>query len=171
MMKIINIIVASLVLVSCSGVPESIEPVTGFDLNKYAGKWYEIARLDHRFERGLEKVTATYSINSDGSVRVENRGFSTKSKEWEDAIGKARFAGDTNIGHLKVSFFGPFYGSYIIFDLDKESYQYSFVTGSQNSLWFLSRTPEVSDELKDKFLSIVQEAGYNTEELIFVNQE
>ena len=170
-MKIINIIVASLVLVSCSGVPESIEPVTGFDLNKYAGKWYEIARLDHRFERGLEKVTATYSINSDGSVRVENRGFSTKSKEWEDAIGKARFAGDTNIGHLKVSFFGPFYGSYIIFDLDKESYQYSFVTGSQNSLWFLSRTPEVSDELKDKFLSIVQEAGYNTEELIFVNQE
>jgi apolipoprotein D and lipocalin family protein len=171
MMKITNIIVASLVLVSCSGVPESIEPVTGFDLNKYAGKWYEIARLDHRFERGLEKVTATYSINSDGSVRVENRGFSTKSKEWEDAIGKARFAGDTNIGHLKVSFFGPFYGSYIIFDLDKESYQYSFVTGSQNSLWFLSRTPEVSDELKDKFLSIVQEAGYNTEELIFVNQE
>jgi apolipoprotein D and lipocalin family protein len=171
MMKIINIIVASLVLVSCSGVPESIEPVTGFDLNKYAGKWYEIARLDHRFERGLEKVTATYSINSDGSVRVENRGFSTKSKEWEDATGKARFAGDTNIGHLKVSFFGPFYGSYIIFDLDKESYQYSFVTGSQNSLWFLSRTPEVSDELKDKFLSIVQEAGYNTAELIFVNQE
>jgi apolipoprotein D and lipocalin family protein len=171
MMKIINIIVASLVLVSCSGVPESIEPVTGFDLNKYAGKWYEIARLDHRFERGLEKVTATYSINSDGSVRVENRGYSTKSKEWEDAIGKARFAGDTNIGHLKVSFFGPFYGSYIIFDLDKESYQYSFVTGSQNSLWFLSRTPEVSDELKDKFLSIVQEAGYNTAELIFVNQE
>jgi apolipoprotein D and lipocalin family protein len=171
MLKIINIIVASLVLVSCSGVPESIEPVTDFDLNKYAGKWYEIARLDHRFERGLEKVTATYSINSDGSVRVENRGYSTKSKEWDDATGKARFAGDTNIGHLKVSFFGPFYGSYIIFDLDKESYQYSFVTGSQNSLWFLSRTPEVSNELKDKFLSIAQEAGYNTAELIFVNQE
>lgn len=161
----------SLLLISCAGIPESIKPVTDFDLNKYTGKWYEIARLDHSFERGLEKVTATYSINNDGSVRVENRGFSTKNKEWEDAVGKAKFAGDENTGHLKVSFFGPFYGSYVIFDLDKDNYQYSFITGSENTLWFLSRTPEVSQELKDKFLNMVQQAGYNTEELIFVNQE
>jgi apolipoprotein D and lipocalin family protein len=170
-MKIINIVILSLFLASCAGVPDSIKPVTGFDLNKYTGKWYEIARLDHRFERGLEKVTATYSINNDGSVRVENRGFSTKNKEWSDAVGKAKFAGDEKTGHLKVSFFGPFYGSYVIFDLDKEGYQHSFVTGSENSLWLLSRTPEVSEELKDKFLNTVQKAGYNTESLIFVNQE
>lgn len=170
-MKIINVIMISLLLISCAGIPESIKPVTDFDLNKYTGKWYEIARLDHSFERGLEKVTATYSINNDGSVRVENRGFSTKNKEWEDAVGKAKFAGDENTGHLKVSFFGPFYGSYVIFDLDKDNYQYSFITGSENTLWFLSRTPEVSQELKDKFLNMVQQAGYNTEELIFVNQE
>ena len=170
-MKIINVIIISLFLISCAGIPESIKPVTDFDLNKYTGKWYEIARLDHSFERGLEKVTATYSINNDGSVRVENRGFSTKNKEWEDAVGKAKFAGDENTGHLKVSFFGPFYGSYVIFDLDKDNYQYSFITGSENTLWFLSRTPEVSQELKDKFLNMVQQAGYNTEELIFVNQE
>ncbi|MDH5395047.1 MAG: lipocalin family protein [Gammaproteobacteria bacterium] len=170
-MKISSVILFSLLLVSCAGVPESIKPVTDFDINKYMGKWYEIARLDHRFERGLEKVTATYSLNRDGSVRVENRGFSTENKEWEDAVGKARFAGGKNTGHLKVSFFGPFYGSYVIFDLDKEDYQYSFVTGSENTLWFLSRTPEVSDELKNKFLSIVKDAGYNTEGLIFVNQK
>ncbi|MEH6557059.1 MAG: lipocalin family protein [Oceanicoccus sp.] len=170
-MKKISVIILSIFLASCAGVPDSIKPVTGFDLNKYTGKWYEIARLDHSFERGLEKVTATYSINEDGSVRVENRGFSTQNKEWEDATGKAKFAGDKDIGHLKVSFFGPFYGSYVIFDLDKENYQHSFITGSENSLWFLSRTPKVSEKLKDKFLSMVQEAGYNTEGLIFVNQE
>jgi apolipoprotein D and lipocalin family protein len=170
-MKLVRLIIVSLFLASCAGVPESIEPVTDFDLNKYSGKWFEIARLDHRFERGLERVTATYSINEDGSVRVENRGFSTEDKEWKNAQGKAKFAGDNDVGHLKVSFFGPFYGSYIIFDLDKEDYQYSFVTGSENTLWFLSRTPKVSSELKDKFIRAAQEAGYNTEELIFVNQE
>jgi apolipoprotein D and lipocalin family protein len=170
-MNKIGIVLFSLCLASCAEIPETINPVTDFDVNKYTGKWYEIARLDHRFERGLEKVTATYSINEDGTVKVENRGFSTKNKEWEDAVGKARFAGDKNIGHLEVSFFGPFYGSYVIFDLDKENYQYSFVTGSENSLWFLSRTPEVSEQLKERFLGIVQQAGYDTEGLIFVNQQ
>lgn len=170
-MKSLHIILLSFLLVACAGIPEGIEPVTGFNLNKYSGKWYEVARLDHRFERGLENVTATYSINSNGSVRVENRGFSTKNNAWEDAVGKARFEGDENTGHLKVSFFGPFYGSYVIFDLDKENYQYSFVTGSENSLWLLSRTPVVSDQIKEKFLSQIKGAGYNTEELIFVNQE
>lgn len=170
-MTIIKLLVLSLFLTSCAGVPESIEPVSDFELNQYMGKWYEIARLDHRFERGLENVTATYSANSDGSVRVVNRGFSTRSNEWEDAVGKASFAGDQTIGHLKVSFFGPFYGSYIIFELDKEHYQYAFVTGSQNSLWFLSRSPTVSDQLKEKFLRMVTRAGYNTNELIFVSQQ
>lgn len=170
-MKALCIVVFSFLLASCVGLPKGIEPVSDFELDKYMGKWYEIARLDHRFERGLEQVTANYSIKDDGTLHVENRGLSSKSNEWKDAVGKAKFSSDPTIGHLKVSFFGPFYGSYVIFDLDKENYQYSFVTGSKNSLWLLARTPTVSDELKNKFLKTVQEFGYNTDELIFVNQE
>ncbi len=170
-MKKYFLILLSLLLVSCAGIPKTIEPITGFELNKYMGKWYEIARLDHRFERNLDKVTATYSINSDGSVRVENRGFSTKANEWKEAVGKAKFVGDEKTGHLKVSFFGPFYGSYVIFLLDKEQYQYSFVTGSQNTLWLLARTPTVNDEVRQQFLALAQEAGYQLDELIFVNQQ
>lgn len=170
-MKVLITIIVSMLLVSCAGVPDTIKPVADFDLNKYSGKWYEIARLDHRFERGLEKVTATYTVSEDGRVRVENQGFSTEDKEWQSAVGKAKFAGAKDVGHLKVSFFGPFYGSYVIFDLDKEDYQYSFVTGSENMLWLLSRTPSISDELEEKFISMAREAGYNTSELIFVNQD
>ena len=170
-MKTLYIIILSLLLSACAGLPEDIEPISDFELDRYTGKWYEIARLDHRFERGLEQVTATYSIKNDGTVRVANRGFSPKNKEWKDAVGKARFAGNSNIGHLEVSFFGPFYGSYVIFELDKENYQYAFVTGSKNTLWLLSRTPQVSDELKDQFVNTIREYGYSTEELIFVTQK
>lgn len=170
-LKTIITLVLSLFLISCSGVPEGIKAVDDFELDRYMGKWYEIARLDHSFERGLEQVTATYSVNDDGTVRVENKGFSTENGEWQTAIGKARFAGDISVGHLEVSFFGPFYGPYVIFDLDDEDYQYSFITSGQDYLWFLSRTPMVSDELKNRFLGTVKEAGYNTDELIFVNQE
>jgi apolipoprotein D and lipocalin family protein len=88
-------------------------------LERYLGKWYEIARLDHSFERGLEKVSATYSLRDDGGVRVENRGFSQKKNTWKAAEGKAYFVRDSNEGYLKVSFFGPFYGSYVIFELDQ----------------------------------------------------
>ncbi len=170
-MRVWTLLICSLFLISCSGVPADIEPVNGFDLSRYTGKWYEIARLDHPFERGLEKVTATYTVNGDGSVRVENRGYAAGKGEWEDAVGKAKFAADENVGHLKVSFFGPFYASYVIFELDKEDYQYSFVTGSANTLWFLSRTPTVSDDLKNRFLRVVRAAGYDTDALIFVNQQ
>ena len=172
-MKSIYVMVLALCLGSCGAMPGNIKPVSDFELERYMGKWYEIARLDHRFERGLENVTATYSVMEDGTVKVANRGLSSKNKEWNDAIGKARFAGDPNIGHLEVSFFGPFYGPYVIFDLDKnkENYQYAFVASSEKYLWFLSRTPTVSDEIKNKFLNAAQASGYNIEELIFVNQD
>lgn len=170
-MRQTGVIIAVFLLVSCAGVPKSITPVTNFELSKYLGKWYEIARLDHSFERGLEKVTATYSINEDGSVRVENSGFSSSKNKWKNATGRAKFSGDTNTGYLKVSFFGPFYGDYVIFSLDKEAYQYAFVTGSANTLWLLSRTPDVTDNLIEEFVRIAQDAGYETENLIFVNQD
>jgi apolipoprotein D and lipocalin family protein len=170
-LKKLSIFLLSFILISCAGLPEKVKPVTDFNLQDYKGTWYEIARLDHRFERGLERVTATYSINEDGTVKVTNKGYSTKSNEWKEAIGKAKFEGGVNTGYLEVSFFGPFYGSYVIFDLDKESYQYSFVTGSENSLWLLSRTPAISDELKKKFVNTVSDLGYDIDELIYVKQD
>ena len=170
-MKSICLLLFSLLLSGCAGLPKGIEPVTNFKLDRYLGQWYEVARLDHRFERGLEQVTATYSTNDDGSVRVVNRGFSTKSGKWEDATGKARFAGNPDVGYLEVSFFGPFFGSYVIFELDKENYQYAFITGSESTLWLLSRTPKISDSVKENFLKRIEEYGYNSQELIFVNHE
>ena len=163
-------IVLSLVLYACLGLPENIKPVQNFDLNKYLGKWYEIARLDHSFERGLQNVTAEYSIRDDSGVKVVNSGFSIKENEWRTAEGKAYFVNNESEGYLKVSFFGPFYGSYVIFELD-ENYQYAFVTGADKKyLWLLSRTPQIDNELKDHFLEKVSLLGYDTSEIIFVKQ-
>lgn len=169
-----NIIGTCLIIVSlltgCTGIPEGIAPVTDFDKTRYLGKWYEIARLDHRFERGMEKITAEYSLNENGGIKVVNRGFIVDQKEWKSAEGKAYFVGDEKTGHLKVSFFGPFYGSYIVFELDKENYQYAFITShKQDYLWFLSRTPEVDEALMQKFKTTAKTLGFNTEALIFVD--
>jgi len=160
-----------LFIAGCLGVPEGITPVKDFELEKYLGKWYEIARLDHSFERGLDSVTAQYSMKDDSGVKVINRGFNTEDNEWSKAEGKAYFVNNDNEGYLKVSFFGPFYGSYVIFELDKENYQYAFISGNTTSyLWLLSRTPKVSKELMERFLNRSRELGFNTEELIFVKQ-
>ena len=156
----------------CLGYPENVKPVQNFQLERYLGTWFEIARLDHSFERDLEKVTAHYSLRDNGGVKVKNRGFSTKKNEWEEAEGKAFFVRENNEGYLKVSFFGPFYGSYVIFDLDQENYQYAFVSGPKNAyLWFLSRTPKVSDELMAEFVAKTKKMGFPTEDLIYVNQD
>ena len=162
-------VLLALALGGCVSVPEGIEPVTGFELDRYLGKWYEIARLDHSFERGLSRVTAEYSLREDGGVRVVNRGFAADTGEWDEAEGKAYFVEDENTGYLKVSFFGPFYGSYIVFELDHEDYGYAFISGPDRSyLWFLARTPTVSDELRQRFVERAAELGFDTEELIFV---
>ena len=156
-------------LSSCTGVPKGITPVSNFELEPYLGRWYEIARLDHSFERGLSNVTAQYSLREDGSVEVKNRGFEDAKAQWKEAIGKARFKGAPDIGHLKVSFFGPFYGSYVIFELDRENYQHAFVTSyNKDSLWFLSRDYVVSQEQYDDFLQQVQALGFDTAEIIRV---
>lgn len=161
--------IMSLFLSGCLGVPINVNPVNEFDLNKYLGKWYEIARLDHSFERGLNKVTAEYSLRDDGGVRVINRGFSTTKNKWKEAEGKAFFVRGKDEGYLKVSFFGPFYGAYVVFEWDKENYQYAFVSGAQTSyLWLLSRTPTVSKELIDQFVKRAKDLGFDTDKLIFV---
>ncbi len=161
----------TVLLVGCVKLPERVEPVTGFEPERYLGTWYEIARLDHSFEEGLSQVTAEYSMRDDGGIRVLNRGYSAEEGEWQEAEGKAYFVEDENTGYLKVSFFGPFYGAYGIFELDKEDYSYSWVSGPDTGyLWLLARTPQVSDEIKQRFVQRTSELGFNTDELIWVEQ-
>lgn len=162
---------ALLVLVGCTGLPDGVEPVQGFEPDRYLGKWYEIARLDHSFERGLNQVTAEYSRREDGGIRVINRGYDSAADEWEEAEGKAYFVRADDEGYLKVSFFGPFYGAYVVFGLDQENYQYSFVSGPDRSyLWLLARTPTVEQAVIDRFLAEAGALGFPTDELIFVDQ-
>lgn len=157
-------------LVSCTGIPEGVQPVQGFDSGRYLGRWYEIARLDHSFERGLSQVTAEYTPGPGDSLRVLNRGYSAEDG-WQTAQGKALFVGPADQGYLKVSFFGPFYGSYIVFELDPD-YQYAFVSGNSKSyLWLLARTPTISPELRARFLRRATELGFPIEQLIFVDQD
>lgn len=161
----------ALATTGCTGLPEGVDPVEGFEIDRYLGKWYEIARLDHPFERGLDKVTAEYSLRGDGGVEVINRGYSRTKTKWKQAEGKAYFVRDTDAGYLKVSFFGPFYGSYVVFELDQKDYSYAFVAGPDKSyLWFLSRTPTVSDDLIEKFVDKAGALGFDTEALIMVDQ-
>jgi len=166
-----HVVVVAILLGACTQIPDGVEPVRPFDLNRYLGKWYEIARLDHSFERGLDRVTAEYTLRDDGGVKVINRGFSRDGNTWKEAEGKACFVRSSNEGYLKVSFFGPFYASYIVFELDTE-YRHAFVTGPDKSyLWLLSRSPEVSDQLVASFLSRAKALDFNTDGVIMVNQQ
>ncbi len=156
------------VLMGCTGIPEGIEPVTDFDQERYLGTWYEIARLDHSFERGLSEVTATYRANPDGSIAVLNRGFDQEEARWREAEGVARFVDSSTVAHLKVSFFGPFYGSYIVFELG-ENYEHAFVSGfNREYLWLLSRSPEVSDTLRNEFLETITKLGFALDDLVWL---
>ncbi|PMH43758.1 lipocalin [Vibrio sp. 10N.286.49.B3] len=170
-MKKIILIFTALLLNGCLGMPTTVTPVSDFELNRYLGSWYEIARLDHSFERGLSQVSAQYQLKEDGGVQVINRGFSAESNEWQEAEGKAYFVDAQNQGYLKVSFFGPFYGSYIVFELDKQDYQYAFVSGPNlDYLWLLARTPVVEQEVIDKFMAMSRERGFDVENIILVEQ-
>jgi len=160
-----------LLISACTGLPKNVSPVDEFELDRYLGEWYEIARLDHRFERGLRNVTANYSLRKGGGIIVNNKGYSEEKGEWKEATGKAFAVGSPDVAHLKVSFFGPFYGSYAVFDLDKERYQHAFVSGNTTKyLWLLSRTPTVSEELLARFKEEAQKRGFDTAELIMVDQ-
>ena len=168
-MKIIAVLVTLLSLTGCLGMPEKVTPVQSFELNRYLGKWYEIARLDHSFERGMEQVSAEYTLKENGKVAVLNRGFVTKTGQWKDAEGKAYFVNKENEGYLKVSFFGPFYGSYVIFELEPKNYDYAFVSGPDTSyLWLLARKPNIAPEIIERFKTRANELGFKTENLIFV---
>ena len=168
----LSVITVSAMVAACSmsHPPKGIIPVTPFDLQRYQGKWYEVARLDNRFEKGLDLVTALYLPQNDGSVRVINTGYNTEKQRWQQSIGKAKFTGNSNTAALKVSFFGPFYASYNVFQLD-EDYQHALVCGPNRSyLWILSRTPTLTATIKQQLIEAVEKQGFTTAKLVWTKQ-
>lgn len=148
--------------------PTGILPVKGFELARYLGTWHEIARIDTFFERGLTRVQAEYSLRNDGSVKVLNRGYSEKKGVWKTAVGRAYFAQTPDVGHLRVSFFGPFFGAYVIFDLDKTDYAWSMVCGpNRDFLWILSRTPSLDPSTMEHLMNKAACLGFDTSRLVY----
>jgi len=163
-------VVLALFITGCVGTPKNVNPVDNFKADRYLGKWYEIARLDHSFERGLTRVSAEYSLRDDGGIRVLNRGYSPGEGAWKEAEGKAYFVKRRDLGYLKVSFFGPFYGSYVVFELDHRNYQYSLVCGPDKSyLWILARDPKMDEGVKATLIAKASVLGFDTSKLIFVD--
>lgn len=160
-------------LAACSSSPpDGLTAVENFDINRYTGRWYEIARLDHRFERGLSDVTAEYALQDDNSVSVLNRGYDGETQQWDEAEGRAKFVGDPNRGSLKVSFFGPFYGGYHIIALDHDNYQWAMISGpTRDYLWILSREPRMDASVYDALLTQARDSGFALDELIVVSQQ
>ena len=156
---------------ACSSIPEGATAVSPFKKEKYLGKWYEIARFDFRFERNLNNTTAEYSLKENGTIKVVNRGYNYETQKWEEAISKAKFAKDENIGMLKVSFFGPFYSGYNVISLEGD-YQYALIAGSSlDYLWILSRTKEIPNDVRQKFLAEAERIGYDTGKLIWIEHD
>lgn len=170
-MRIISILL-TLLVAGCVAVPENIRPVDNFQVKRYLGTWYEIVRLDHSFEKGLTRVTAEYSLREDGGIRVLNRGYSAKEHKWKEVEGKAYSVNHPDQGFLKVSFFGPFYGSYVVFDLDQEKYSYALICGPDKSyLWILARSPRLDEEIKKRLIAKAAASGFDKSKLIYVQQD
>lgn len=152
-------------------IPKGVKAVKPFFKEKYLGKWYEIARMNYLFEKNLDHTTAEYSENPDGSIHVLNKGFDFKKKSWKKATGRAIFKKNPNKGSLKVSFFGPFYEGYNIIDIDPD-YQYALIAGRNlKYLWILSRDKTIPTYVKERFLRKARESGYDTDKLVWVNQD
>lgn len=151
--------------------PKGVSPVRGFQVDRYLGKWYEIARLDHSFERGLTNAGAEYSIMKPGVVRVVNRGYNPAKGKWTQGRGRAKFTGDPSVASLKVSFFGPFYAGYHVIALDDKDYRWAVVSGpTRGYLWILARDSNMDEALYQSLVQSAKELGYPTDELVRVDQ-
>lgn len=171
-LPVIAAVAAAFLVVACSAPtpPPGVTVVTPFDAQKFLGSWYEIARFDHRFERGLQKVTANYSPMRDGGIQVINRGYNPERGMWQKVTGQAYFTGSPNVAALKVSFFGPFYGGYNVIALDS-NYRHALVCGpDRDYLWILSRTPSISDDVKQQLLNTATRQGFDVSKFIWVEQ-
>jgi apolipoprotein D and lipocalin family protein len=169
-MRRLWLVFLTLCLAGCVGIPSGVQPVSGFKADRYLGTWYEIARLDHGFERGMSRVTAEYRKRDDGGLEVVNRGYLADGKTWKEARGKAYFVESPDLGYLKVSFFGPFYGSYVVFELDAQDYRYALVSGPDRSyLWLLARSPTLEPATRDRLIARATALGFDTSKLILVD--
>jgi apolipoprotein D and lipocalin family protein len=161
------------VLYSCgvSTIPKKATAVTNFDKARYLGKWYEVARLDYKYEKDMDNVTANYSLNDNGTIKVANKGYNVKKDEWEQSIGKAKFVKKDDVGMLRVSFFGPFYSGYNVIAIDPD-YKYALVAGeSLKCLWILSRETTIPAHIHAEYLKKAQEIGYDISALIWVKHD
>ena len=165
-----GILVSSLALAAgcASTLKVDNTPVVALDLNRYLGEWYEIARFDHSFERGVEQAKANYTQNADVTIKVVNSGI--KNDKPKTAIGKGKKTTDTP-GLLRVSFFGPFYADYRVMLIDKDYSRALVGSGSTDYLWILSRTSGLSETAKSELLAEARRRGYDTDKLIWVRQE
>ncbi|MEM0704047.1 lipocalin family protein [Enterobacter quasihormaechei] len=171
-LPVIAAVTAAFLVVACSSPtpPPGVTVVSNFDAQRFLGTWYEIARMDHKFERGLEKVTATYSAMDDGGIQVVNRGYNPDRQMWQQTVGQAYFTGAPNRAAMKVSFIGPFYGGYNVIALDRE-YRHALVCGpDRNYLWILSRTPTITADMKQQMLDVATRQGFDVTKLIWVKQ-
>lgn len=165
------VILTATIFSSCVTIPEKAEAVSPFNKEKYLGKWYEIARLDFKYEKDLNNTTAYYTINPNNSIKVVNRGYNYVKKEWTEADGIAKFIKNDSIAMLKVSFFGPFYSGYNVIAL-AEDYKYALVVGKNlDYLWILSRETTIPEFIKEDFLKKAETIGYNTKKLIWVKHD
>ncbi|WP_265427215.1 lipocalin family protein [Chryseobacterium sp. YIM B08800] len=165
-------IIGFLMFNSCSvGIPKGATAIKNFNSEKYLGRWYEIARFDYKFEKNMDNVTANYSLNPDGTIKVQNRGYDYVKKEWKESIGEARFVNDQSEARLKVSFFKPIWAGYNVIDID-DDYQNALVVGNSTKyIWILSRNKEIPNSIKERFLVKAQKLGYNTDDLIWVKHD
>lgn len=154
--------------ISCrASIPKRARAVNPFDVQKYLGKWFEIARLDFKYEKNLRNVTAVYSWNKNGTIRVENRGYDFKKNKWKESIGKAKFVNKKHNGRLKVSFFGPFYAGYNVIAVD-DDYQYALVAGNDlYNMWILSRKPSIPNTIRKSYLKLAEGIGHDITKLIW----
>ncbi|WP_345953095.1 lipocalin family protein [Mucilaginibacter sp. PAMB04168] len=165
-----GVVALGMKLASCVSIPRGATPVRPFDQKRYLGTWYEIARMDFKFEKGLSRVTVTYTANGDGTISVNNKGFKEKDQQWKQSIGKAKAVGSPTEGRLKVSFFGPFYAGYNVIEIDS-NYKYALVVGNNlKYLWLLSREKSMPDNIRKQYLDHAKALGYDVEKLIWTDQ-
>lgn len=177
-MKILSAAILALLVVSFGylmfgklGLPDGLTAVTPFDLRRLEGDWYEIARLDHGFEKGLSHVTHHYKVAEDGTFTLENTSFDDRKGRVTSSSGKGTLIDDSNSGRLKVSYFGPFYGSFNIIALD-DDYQWMMATGpSRHYFWIFSRTKSLDDRIMQELIKKAVAAGFKLEKMVYVDHK
>lgn len=155
-----------LLLTGCTRVSESIPVVEGFRLDRFLGTWHEIARFDNSFEKNMDWVSATYSIDDKGQIVIMNKGYDVELGRWRFRQGRAVLAGSESIGALKVSFFGSFFSEYNIIALDKERYSWAIACGRDRSMfWILYREPNIDKHILSRLVAKADSLGFDTAKL------